>query len=322
MPRTNIWLILIVISSMIGVWYFGSVHDTFQSKASAALAMPSPPVIEESSPVRAVAAAVGGPAAAKETPSRNVIHRIELQTELENLQAELARKAQALEAQKQTLDQLQRQQSQMAGAATYRSQMDSRDLAIQNLLDDLDRYHRAEEQINQSAAVALKDQDSQAALARTEVDTNVQALEQEIRNTQNNLTYWKSNPASQEVQNQPAQVEKLQAQLNEQKARLDELRAQRVSISATALSNSQSIQSLAAQAKAELQTSAADTQDQIYSLRSEIDRLQQSQAAEQTRLQGVSGQISRVEKAVENQSMEIRRLLEAIQAKQNEIQAQ
>lgn len=299
---------------MLGVWYFGSVHQVVRSQASA-LAAVVPPVEE-----RAPATAVVPPA--KPTPARNEIRRTQLQKELENLQAELVRKSQALEAQKQTLDQLQRQQSQMPGASIYRSEMDSRDIAIQNLLDDLDRYHRAEDEINQSAALALKDQDSQTALARTQVDTNVQALEQDIRNTQNNLNYWKTNPASQEVQNQPAEVERLQTLLAEQKARLEELRAQRVSVSVTALNNSQSIRSLAEQAKAELRDGAANTQDQIYSLRSEIDRLQQGQAIEQSRLQGVSGQISKAEREVESQSVEVRRLQDAIQAKQNEIQAQ
>lgn len=314
MPRTNIWIVVIVIASMLGVWYFGSVHQVVRSQASA-LAAVVPPVEE-----RAPATAVVPPA--KPTPARNEIRRTQLQKELENLQAELVRKSQALEAQKQTLDQLQRQQSQMPGASIYRSEMDSRDIAIQNLLDDLDRYHRAEDEINQSAALALKDQDSQTALARTQVDTNVQALEQDIRNTQNNLNYWKTNPASQEVQNQPAEVERLQTLLAEQKARLEELRAQRVSVSVTALNNSQSIRSLAEQAKAELRDGAANTQDQIYSLRSEIDRLQQGQAIEQSRLQGVSGQISKAEREVESQSVEVRRLQDAIQAKQNEIQAQ
>jgi hypothetical protein len=39
-------------------------------------------------------------------------------------------------------------------------------------------------------------------------------------------------------------------------------------------------------------------------------------------MQGVSGQISKAEKEVENQTVEVRRLQDAIQVKQNEIQAQ
>jgi chromosome segregation ATPase len=310
MPRANIWLILIVLISMLGVWYFGSSHPSAEDPSLQASTLPS--AEEEVTPAVPV----------KATPSRKQIRRTQLQSEIENLQAELARKSQELEIQKQTLIQLQHQQAGFSINAGYKSQMDTRDLAIQNLVEDLGNYRQAEDDINRSAALAMRNQDSEAALARTEVDANVQALEQDIRNTQNDLNYWKNYPVGQDVVYQPAQIERLETLLNEQKNRLNELRTNRVSISARVLSNTQVVQSLAEQAKAELRGDAAATQDQIYNLRSEIDSLQRSQAVNQNQLRGINQQISRTEQELETNAAEIRRLQDSIQSKQSEIQSQ
>lgn len=307
MPRTNLWLVLIVIASMLGVWYFGS--DRGQSRSEAAI----PPVTIEGNDLPEVPPA----------PSpRNDVRRTQLQSELETLQKELSQKAQTLDEKKKALDRLQRQKASVAGGASYRSQIETRDLAIQSLVDDLGNYRQAEGDLNQSATLALKNQDSQAALARAEVDARIQDLEQGIRNTENDLNYWQKYPVGQEVLNQAREVERLQNELSQQKLQLNALRSQRVGISAEVLNGSRTIQSLAEQARSELRNSMAVTQERIYTLRDEMDRLQQAQAGAQGTLQGLNLQISRMEKDLEDQSRELQRLQESVREKQSEIQAQ
>ena len=290
MPRTNLWLGLIVIASMLGVWYFGSGRG--QSRSEAAI----PPVASEANDL---------PAVPLSTPRKDA-RRGQLQSALETLQNELSQKAQAFDEKKRALDRLQRQKAALLGGASYSSQIETRDLAIQSLVDDLGNYRQAEEDINQSAALALKNQDSQAALARAEVDFRIQNLEQEVRNTENDLNYWQKYPVGQEVLNQAREIERLQNQLDRQKMDLNNLRSQRVGISADVLSGSRSIQSLAEQARAELRSSIGMTQERIYTLRDEMNRLQ----------------ISAMEKDLEVQRRELQRLEESVQQKQNEIMAQ
>lgn len=310
MPRSTIALVLIVLASMLGVWYFGS-RDQRAPAGELAQAATTPAEVV--------------PSAAPElhpTPSREAVRKVALQNEIENLQAELNKKSQALDSQKRSLEQLQQQQRSYGGVPEMSSQIQSRDLAIQSLVEDMGHYRQAEDDINNSASAALQNQDSQARLARDEVDTNIANLQRDIRDTENDLNYWRNNPAGQDVINQPANVERLQNQLAEQRNRLTELRSQRVDISASVLSNSQTIRSMADQAKAELRDSAHGTQDQIFSLRSEIDRLQGAQSQYHSQLQGINQQISRTEKDIEDQSAEVRRLQESLQSKQSELQAQ
>lgn len=307
MPRANVWIILMVIAAMLGVWYFGSVHDASLDRVQAAI----PKLSEEDTMVLPV----------KVTPSRNQNRRTQLQNEVSNLQAELAKRALELDSKKKELERLKQQQAALGGTSNLSSQIQSRDLAIQNLMEDLGNYRQAEDDINQSAAVAVKNQDSQAALARAEVDASVQSLEQEMHNTQNELQYWR-NVIGAEVVQQPAQIERLQNQLNQQRDQLNNLRTQRVGISARVLNNSQSIQSLAEQARAELRASASATQDQIYSLRSDIDQMGRAQSLSRGQIQEINQKISIVEKDLEGSSQEVRRLQDSIQSKQNEIQAQ
>jgi len=308
MPRGNVWLILIVIASMIGVWYFGFAHDQIQSRAAQV------PIVEDTAEV---------PVAATPAPSpRNENRRSKLQNELENLQAELSKKTQQVETQKKALDRLHQQQNALSGSASLSSQVQTRDLAVQNLLQDLDRYHQAEEDINQSAAMALKNQDSQAALARAEVDANIQNLEQAIHNTQNELKFWQMKPDWEATDVRPQEIQRLQVQLDQQNATLSNLRSQRVGISASVLSNTQTIQSLSEQAKAELRNNSAATQERIYSLRDEMDRLERTQSVSQGQLQGLNLQISKAERDLEDRTTELQRIQEAVQAKQSEIQSQ
>lgn len=306
MPRGNVWIVLIVIASMLGVWYFGTVHAPQPAHVEAAVVAPGP---DEEIPARP-------------TPSHTQIRRTQLKNERSNLQAELVKKTQEAEEYKQTLQRLQQQQAALIGTSSLSSQIQSRDLAIQNLMEDLGNYRQAEDDINQSAAMAMQNQDSQAALARAEVDANMQTLEQEIRNTQNELNYWKTYPIGAEVTQQPAQIERLTNQLNQQRDQLRNLRSQRVGISAQVLSNNQSIQSLAEQARAELRDSANSTQEQVYSLRSDMERLGRTQTLSRGQLQNINQQMSKVEKDLEVSNQEIRKLQDSIKNVEGEMQTE
>jgi len=312
MPRSNIWIILIVIASMLGVWYFGHVYQVSRPEQAAAVAdVPEIPTAET-----------------PRTPADT--RKVQAQQELLLLQAELTQKTRESDGLKQALTQLQQQQAALAGSSALNSQqslqrssqIQAHELALQNILDDLGSFRQAESEINQSAAVALRNQDSQAALARAEIDANIQNLEQEIYNTQNELQYWRSAPIGAEVIQQPAQIRRLEDLLNQQKEQLYNLRAQRVGVSATVLNNTQMIQSLAEQAKDDLRRSALERREEIYSLRSTIERLSRAQLQDRGQLQNLRLQISGAQKNLETNNQELRRLQDAIKEKQSAISTQ
>jgi predicted nucleic acid-binding Zn-ribbon protein len=117
---------------------------------------------------------------------------------------------------------------------------------------------------------------------------------------------------------QKPEIERLQDQLARQKSEWNTLRFQRVDISAQLLNNSQTIQALAERAKEELQSTAVDTQEEIFSLRSEIDRLQGVQSQFQSQLRALGLQIYSVQKSFEDQLAKVRSLENSIQVKKAE----
>lgn len=309
MPRTNAWLVVIVVASMLGVWYFGDVYQGPEEDQTTAVTSPeaTPPVAEE--------------LLLPPPPSPADSRQAQLQQEIVRLQVELTLKTQESEARKKALVELQQRQAALVSSSGLSSQIQAREVTIQRLLDDLVNFRQAENDLNQSATSAMKNQDSQATLAQAEIDANIQLLEQEIFKTQNELHYWRNYPSGAEVLQQPAQIERLQLRLSLQTEQLNSLRAQRVGISATILNNNQVIQSLAEEVRADLRGSVLEMKEEIYSLRSEKDRLGRTQLQSREQLQYLRRQILSRQKEFDDSYQEVLRLQDSIKQKQSEILA-
>jgi len=304
MPRNTILLILAVLVAMLLLWNFTSptTADT-TSEASTEIREPSLPAVPK-----------------KLAPSiQEEALRSQKQEELAELQQRLNEERIKQEQQAQTVAELKRRQESLSNTVGYSTLVRGRDTEIQNLLDVLSDYRDSEDDINRAAAESLQNQDSVARATRDQLDLQIQQLEQNIRNIQSDLAYLQNFAGGIDVTQIQAQNDLLNGQLADQLTQLNILKEQRLNLSTIVISNTTNIQSLAEQARNELRMSAADTQDQIFSLRSEIYRLQgaqyQSQAAQST----LKYQISKAEKDLESQNAEVRSLQQQILNKQSEL---
>ncbi|MGZ3748248.1 MAG: hypothetical protein ACXWRE_12815 [Pseudobdellovibrionaceae bacterium] len=231
---------------------------------------------------------------------------------------QLAAESQKLSQQKNRLEELKQSRQRALGMTSYTSQINDRDLEIQNLKESLGSYRQAEEDLNQSARRILDYQDNEARYARDQIDKNIQDLEQQIRDTQNELNFWQNYPAGLDFTNQKSEIERLQNQLAQQNNDLNALKVQRVDISAQVLNNSQVVMNQAERAKVELRASAMDIQEQIFSLRGEIESLQRIQNQSQNQVRALDAQLMSAEKEYEEQSRRVHSLEEALQTKKAE----
>ena len=151
----------------------------------------------------------------------------------------------------------------------------------------------------------------------------IQILERNMQNTQRDLDYLRDFAFGIDVNQLKMQTDNLQAELAGQQNQLNALRAQRVEVSAQVLEGTGTIRGLAEQARRELRDSAEGTQEQIFSLRTEIDRLQgtqyQTQSAATTLRSQLSTQISRVENELQRQDQEVESLQRQVLNKQSEL---
>jgi chromosome segregation ATPase len=304
MPRNTVLLILAVFLAMLLLWNFNSPSTADQaSEINTEIKEPALPAVPK-----------------KLTPSiRQEADRQQKQQELAELQQRLTEERAKLQQQTQSVADLKQRQESLRGTAGYSTLVQSRDTEIQNLLDVLSNYRDSEDDVNRAAYEALQNQDSVARATREQLDLQIQQLEQNIRNTQSDLAYQQNFMGGVDVTQLQMQTDQLNGQLADQLTQLNILKEQRLSLSNTIVNNTSNIRSLAEQARNELRMSAANTQEQIFSLRSEIYRLQgaqyQSQAAQST----LKYQISRAQKDLEAQNTEVQSLQQQILNKQSEL---
>ncbi|HEY8272709.1 MAG TPA: hypothetical protein VIG33_17575 [Pseudobdellovibrionaceae bacterium] len=316
MSRNTLLLILTILFSMAVFWYFKS--SQLESSEITQKAMP----VRFSEVVESGASRIPQVAPLERTPplsDSKENQRVEREREIAHLQSQLAEESQKLEEQSKMLEQLRQSRQNAPVAASYRSSISSRDLEIQYLTETLGTYRQAEQDMNRSAALALRNQDHGAQVARDQLERDIQNLELGILNTQNELNYWLNYSSGVDFIRQRSEIERLQNQLAQQQNELTPLRAQRVDISAQVLNNSQSIEALTERAKEEIRNSAAETQGQILSLRSEINRLQEMQSQNQSQLSALDSQLRKTEKDYEERSNKVRSLEETLRAKQAEL---
>ncbi|WP_413287738.1 hypothetical protein [Bdellovibrio sp. HCB337] len=307
MPRSTVLVILAILLLMVGFWSFYSdtgIRSQPQTAADIVETEPRPPALRIT----------------RDTPSAEEQEaREQKQKELADKQAQLNAEKERLQSQAQSLQTLKQRQGTTGERTSraYASQINQRDLEIQNLLDTISNYRDAEEQINQQASAALVNQDNAARLAREQVDTSIRLVEQEIQSLENELNYLTNFPGLDYTQSQ-AKAEQLRTQIANQKNQLTALRSQRVDISASVFGNSNQVKSLADQARQELQSSVQATQERIFDLRTEIDQLQGAQLQSQEQAENLEAQISRAEKTVQEKSQQVQQLEQEVQRLEGE----
>ena len=133
-------------------------------------------------------------------------------------------------------------------------------------------YGNREAELSRQAAMALRDQDSSSRVALAQLDENIRVQENLIRQTQDNLDYWRLN--YNDLAEQRLRLSELEPLLEAQKQQLADMRQQRLDISSNVLLQTRAIQAELAQSLDGLNSDRSSTEDQINSLRAEIQSIQ------------------------------------------------
>lgn len=239
------------------------------------------------------------------------LETLQKQFNLESQQLQLEQEKQNLEYQKQNLDALKSrhaQQTQQVGSS-YPTQIYTNNIQIQNFTDILQNLKSAENDVNQAAAAVLREQNSAAQLARDQIEPAITKLEQNILQTQEQIYVWTNNVFPLMTQQQSL-LQGLQNQLAFQQQQLDLLNAQRLNISAEVLQQTRFINSATQQQKSEIVDSQIAVQDEIFSLRTEVNRLQTAYSQTRMSLVPLSQQIAQAQKVYDDQEKKVRALEE------------
>jgi hypothetical protein len=258
-------LILFTIFLVALVFWFASKNpvatptiQTAVTESGAQAPAPAPTPLSTSAATRAVATA---PSPTQSPPGSQ-------------LGQQLAQEKQKLDTIRQRLQSQQRQQAQQIRQANQvrMSKISQDSEKIQDLMDIIQEDRQTENELNEAAANALRDQNSAAQVARDQIDENIQTQMQEIQRTQDQL-YSMQFTGYIESEDE-TQFGSLQDLLQAQQQELALLRAQRVAISASVLNQSRAITNSTDQQKAAVVSDEESIQSQIESLRNEILQIQ------------------------------------------------
>ncbi|WP_374079227.1 hypothetical protein [Bdellovibrio bacteriovorus] len=303
MTRKNLFLIVIAFIVGVSVWIF-FVNKSLKSTQEV--------ILEQATQPSRRVASVPSP-----TPAPNTAVKNQLQSEIQNLQQQINQERQRLDSQKQMLEELRVQQSVQPGTTAISSQISGYTSEVQSFLEELGNFQYAEQDINRRAAEALREQSSAAQLARDQIDENIRIQEDLIRQTREEIVYWQGNLFY--VNDREARLVELELRLQTQNQQLQGMRDQRLALAAQVLENTRNLQSEKEQALADLANSRTDMQDEIASLRMEINRLQGVQYQARTSQISLRSQINQLQKEFETQTRQIQTLESSMQEKERQL---
>lgn len=225
----------------------------------------------------------------------------------EQLQLEEAR--QNLEQQRQNVEALKAQHSRQSQQyeVGYPAQIAAYNTQIQNFTDVLQTLKAAEDDVNQATAAALRAQSSAAQLARDQIEPEISRLENDIIQIKQQMYVW-TNTSFALTPEQRQLLGNLQNSLEYQQQQLDILKAERVNISAQILSQNRLIDSASQQQRSEIANEQAILQNEIFTLRAEIDRLQSFYAQTRMSLVPLNQQLEQAQKLYDDQLKRVREL--------------
>ena len=223
-------------------------------------------------------------------------------------QVQLNEARQSLDYQKQQLDavkaQYGRQQQLQIG---YPGQVAVYNTRIQGFGDILQSLKTAEEDVNQATTAALRAQSSAAQIARDQIEPQISQLENEIFQTKQQMYVW-TNTAFTLTPEQQILLVNLANSLQFQQQQLDFLKAERVNISAQILNQTRLIDSAFQNQKREITNEQTALQNEIFTLRSEIERLQKAYAQTRMSLIPLSQQLEQAQTLYDDQVKRVREL--------------
>ncbi|MBV2169739.1 MAG: hypothetical protein KUL82_13625 [Bdellovibrio sp.] len=303
MTRKNLFFLVIAFIVGVSVWIFYVNRGLKQTQEV---------LLEQAErPTRKVAAA---PTTVM-VPENSAL-RARLISEAQSLEQKIAEERLRLALQKQNLDNLKARRQQQV-ATTYSSQIQSVNSQILDFADELHAYDLLETEINQKAADALRNQNSQAQVVRDQIDENIRVQESLMRKTQDEITYWQLNNLY--VNEQQARLEGLQNLLEAQRQELDLMRQQRLAISSQVLLNSQSLQMDKDQALSDIAANREDIRSEVLALRDQLEQLQEAQNQVRSSQFSLNTQINQAQKSFEQQQEVIRSLENSLQQKTDEL---
>ncbi|QDK45483.1 hypothetical protein DOM22_10145 [Bdellovibrio sp. ZAP7] len=256
-------------------------------------------------------------AAVTEQPTvDNSLRKTQLQKEIQDLSTQLYQENQKLDTQRKYLDDLRNKTNPDRVEVNYRNQISTANQEIQTLSDTLrgDQFNEAE--IQREVQRISTETNTAARFYTEQMDKNIKDQEAIIRRTQEDLEYWMGNLNYMTLRDQNVSI--LQQQLAAQNQQLQDMKVQRLQISAQALEQTQNVQAQARQIASENAAARADVQDQIDSLREQIQRLEY--AYRQTRYGQMSAQsqVNQAERNLQGQQEVIRSVQELLREKQGE----
>jgi len=314
MPKTWALPILAILLVLVALWNFLSPAETEEVSSSptgSSFATEESPPPPPRTPVRTTPLMTPAltPAAPARTPG------VESQ-DLSELRQRLITERQKLETRTQALQKLKVQQQSLGDPQAYRSQIERRDLEIQNLEQVLAEYRAAEEDLSRTAGQALQNQEGAARVARDQVEMQIQQNEDRQRQLKADLNYLQNISVGRDVSQVRAESEQLQKQISDLETELNALRAQRVNISAGVLGNSQEVQVRTEQARNDLRAAAAQAQEQIFFLRSQMDQLREGQYRAQAQGAFLQSRIAQEEEALQAQQQQVEELQRQIRSRE------
>lgn len=304
MTRKNLFFLVIAFIVGVSVWIF-YVNRSLKETQDV--------LLEQSErPTRKVATA--SPATAP-SPENSAL-RARLISEMQSLEQKITEERLRLASQKQNLDNLRaRQQRQVV--TTYSSQIQSVNSQILDFADELHGYDLLESEINQKAADALRNQNSQAQVVRDQIEENIRIQESLLRKTQDEITFWQINNLY--VNEQQTRLAELQNLLEAQQRELEMMRQQRLAISSQILLNSQALQMDKEQALSDIAVNREDIRSEVLLLRDQLEQLQEAQNQVRSSQFSLNTQINQAQKSFEKQQEVIRDLESSLNQKTDEL---
>lgn len=248
--------------------------------------------------------------------------RSRVQAELNAIQQRLNNERQKLAQQRQAIANLRARaatatEERAPMSSSYASQLEEGNNRLREFAADLQSLNNIESEINRQAASVLRDQSSQQQVLKDQLDENIKAQEELIKQTRDQIEFWRLNPNY--TTEQLAQLEANRALLEEQQVQLQNLRQQRLALSNDILANSRAVQLDREQALADLSETRENIRDEMLVLSQTLSRLQEVQSQQRVSQGSLSSQIRQAERAYQQQQEQVQVLESSLNQKNEEL---
>lgn len=247
----------------------------------------------------------------------NSLKKSQLQQEVQALSNQVFEENRKLETQRQYLEDLRNRTNPASTEMNYRNQISTPNREIQFLTDTLRSDQYSETDVQREVERIQAEQNSAVRFYQEQMDQNIKDQEALVRRTQEDLQYWDMNLNNLTLREQNVQV--LQQLLAEQTQQLQNMKVQRLEIAARALENTQNVQAQARQLANDNSQARADIQDEISSLREEIQRLESNYRQTRFTQMSAQSQVQQAERNLQGQQEVIRSIQELLREKQEQL---